>query len=97
MPLTQQQLRDRIASDLMKKYQVELTAVQLRDALVAMDTNERAALLDSIKRGNERAVGASIVRAVTDLLLSLAKTEADSIVADNSLNASELNRWLGDG
>lgn len=97
MPLTQTQLRDRIATDLMKKYFAALTATQVKDALLAASAPDKSLLLDNLRRGNEQKVGSIIYGITNAYLLGLAKSEADTIVSDNSLNAAELNRWLGDG
>lgn len=97
MPITAEELARKIAKDLLRKYAKGLTIGQVQDALTGMGGAERQRLVSLIASQQPLPVGEFIVRKVREHLTGLAKTEADGIVADNALNATEINRWLGDG
>ncbi len=97
MPLTQAELKERIATDLLKKYVASLTISQVRDTLTNFSPTERQDLVNYIMQGAERALGKFLIGKVVAHLKIIATTEADAMVTDNTLTAAELNRWLGDG
>lgn len=97
MPITQAEIRDRIATDLLKKYVNTLTTQQVRDTLQGFTAPDGAQVVALIKKGNPAELGDFFLKKVLAHLKNLATTEAQSIVQDNTLSATEINRWLGDG
>jgi len=98
MPITQEQLANRIASDLAYKILQEMDwATYVSYASSELTAQEKDKIVEAAQKGNNAPVGALLNRAVGRRVMNDAKAEADAMVANNSLSAVELNRWLGDG
>ncbi len=98
MPLTQEQLANRIASDLAHKILQALTWEDYVDfAASELTTQEKERVVEAAKKGNNGVAGSLLNQAVGRRIRNDAKVEADAMVLDNTLNGVELNRWLGDG
>lgn len=91
---TKAELTDRIKRDLARKDRPNITAVQVKDALLGASASDRDTLLAEIAAENDTKTGTVMNSIVTKYLEDLAETEADAMLADDALTLTELSRWL---
>ena len=93
--MTKAELEQLIAQDLARKDMKNVTKAQVMDALQAAPAGTGAQLMDAIRNHHAQRTGEIIVSAVLDYLTTESLTEAQTMLTDNTLSLTELDRWLG--
>ena len=91
---TNPEMVDRIKRDLARKDRPNVTAAQVRDALLTAPVGDRTDLLAAIAAEQDTRAGTVLNKIVTEYLEGLAETEATTMMTDDSLTLAELSRWL---
>lgn len=93
--MTPEELEALIAKRLYRKHKDELVLAEVTSAFAALNVSEKALVVDALKVDNERLVGRIIQKAVNDAMKVDAAAEAAAMMADNSLDQTELERIFG--
>ncbi len=97
MPINQQQLEARIANDLVNKYMEDLVWGDVVGAMQNAGPGDRQIILTGLKNRQFDKIGKALVKLVVSELLSQAAVESATMLVDEKLDMTEINRWLGDG
>lgn len=65
------------------------------DAVQALSANQKTQILTAAKRNEYEVVGKRLVQVFMSAMETKISAEADTILADNALDATELERLLG--
>ena len=95
MPLTQEQIKTRIVAKLLPKYKEGLTWVQLVSAVQAFSSLDKTSIVEAVSGGNAQEAGLILARLIMNELNTLAETEADTMLTDDTLSLTELDRIYG--
>lgn len=91
---TKAELEQTIARDLARKDLDSVTLAQIRDALINADASIQQAIRSAVRQRSTRGIGTAVLRAVEDHLATLALPEAQAMLANDTLDLTELSRWL---
>lgn len=95
MPLTKEQIRDRVAQRLVREQQQALVFADVVAAFQAAGASQKAQLVAFLRRGDRRSVGDLVTFIVLDGLKAQATLEADTILVDDQMSLAEIERvWL---
>lgn len=95
MALTKADIQARIAADLARKNLEEIEWADVTSAFAASTAAQRQRLLSALQSRNSRRVGEIVLQVVRVQLTSDANTEAGTMLADDQLSLTEIDRWLG--
>ena len=95
MPLTKEQIKARLVAKLLPKYKDGLTWSQLVSAVQASNATDKTSIVAAIADGAAHEAGLILSRLIINELTSLAETEADNMLADDTLSLTELDRLYG--
>ena len=92
MPLTKEQIRDRIAERLKLEARGIITAQDILTALTNMTAPERQQYLSAVNDENAERIGRLTIRAIYKKIEEDKKAEADTILADDQMSLAEIER-----
>lgn len=87
-------LKAAIAQRLVAKRRAELAWADVTGAVAGAGAAQKAGLLDAIKSGSARLLGESLISIVLAKVAAEAQTEAETMLADDALSATDLERIL---
>ena len=95
MTLTKEQIKTQIIAKLLPKYKIDLTWVQLVSAVQASNSTDKASIVEAVSGGKAQKAGLILSRLIMNELNTLAETEADTMLTDDTLSLTELDRIYG--
>jgi hypothetical protein len=87
-------LRDRLADRIERRLRAQLNWATIGGAVQGLSAPEKANLVLAVESGNGEVIGRIVMRAVAQALKAEAASQADSMLADGSLSAEELEQVL---
>ena len=84
-----------VVNKLRQKVINEAVWADFAGAVQALSANQKAQILAAAKRRDYEAVGKRLIQALMSALEARISAEADTILADGALDATELERLLG--
>ena len=92
--MTKDEAIARIAKRLQGKYASDITWAQFVGAMGDLAAAEKATLLGAVRRQDAQAIGQTVMRQIREWSASEAVTEATTMLADDAISLTELDKVL---